>query len=165
MNTIEFKKTCKHAIIPTKAHATDSGFDLYAVGGYEIPAGGRALVSTGIAIGLPPGYEAHVRPRSGVTSKTSARVQFGTVDNSYRGEIKVMVDNIQQQPRETFKGWLKRLFGMMETAESEDFVSISHGAKIAQLVVAPLPEFEGIEVTSLSEGERGENGFGSTGGF
>jgi dUTP pyrophosphatase len=160
MNTIEFKKLKKHAIIPTKAHASDSGFDIYASEEVFVPRGGSALVPTDIAIGLPPGYEAHVRPRSGITSKTPLRVQFGTVDNSYRGHLKVMVDNVEQEPRKNFVEWL---FG--NKSRVPEGYTIEAGTKIAQLVIAPLPEFTGVEVTSLSEGERGDKGFGSTGGF
>ena len=164
MNTIEFKKEHKYAAIPMKAHASDSGFDLYADDHVFVPNGESELVPTGIAISLPPGYEAHVRPRSGITSKTKLRVQFGTVDNSYRGEINVMVDNIEQPAPLTLWERIKAAFGVKITRPFEGYM-IERGTKIAQLVVAPLPEFEGIEVTSLSEGERGENGFGSTGGF
>lgn len=164
MNTIEFKKESKYTELPVKAHASDSGFDLYADDYVFIPHGQSALVPTGISIGLPPGYEAHVRPRSGVTSNTKLRVQFGTVDNSYRGEIKVMVDNIEQPAPMTLWERFKWMFGVKPVRPFEG-TTIQRGTKIAQLVVAPLPEFKGVEVTSLSEGERGKNGFGSTGGF
>src|SRR5699024_2229420 len=74
------------AILPSKAHPTDSGYDLYASEDVIIEPGETAVVPTGIAVQLPEGYEAQVRPRSGVTAKTKLRVQLGTIDNGYTGE-------------------------------------------------------------------------------
>src|SRR5690625_3792789 len=90
---IGFKRLNDSATIPTKAHPTDSGFDLYASEDVIIEPGETAVVPTGIAVKLPEGYEAQVRPRSGVTAKTKLRVQIGTIDNGYAGEIGVIVDN------------------------------------------------------------------------
>src|SRR5699024_5462229 len=92
--TIGFKRLTDDAILPTKAHPTDSGYDLYAAEDVIIEPGDTAIVKTGIAVELPPGYEAQIRPRSGVTAKTKLRVQVGTIDNGYKGEIGVIVDNI-----------------------------------------------------------------------
>lgn len=91
---VGFKRLNDDAIIPTKAHPTDSGFDLCASKDVIIEPGETTVVPTGIAVELPPGYEATVRPRSGITAKTKLRVQLGTIDNEYRGEIGVIVDNI-----------------------------------------------------------------------
>lgn len=139
---VRFKKLSETAITPTKAHASDAGFDLYASQGQALLGGMRAKVSTGIAIELPEGFVADVRPRSGITSQTNLRVQYGTVDASYRGEISIMVDNIG---------------GMYEIE------SINAGMKLAQLVILPLPKVELVEADELAHGERGANGFGSTG--
>src|SRR5690625_630798 len=92
---VGFKRLSDAATIPTKAHATDSGFDLYASEDVIIEPGDTVDVKTGIAVKLPPGYEAQVRPRSGVTAKTKLRVQLGTIDNGYAGEIGVIVDYIR----------------------------------------------------------------------
>src|SRR5699024_5645455 len=92
---VGFKRLSSDAVIPTKAHASDSGFDLYASEDVIIEPGETVIVPTGIAIELPPGYEAQVRPRSGVTAKTKLRVQLGTIDNGYTGEIGVIVDNFR----------------------------------------------------------------------
>lgn len=91
---VGFKRLSDAATIPTKAHVTDSGFDLYASEDVIVEPGDTVVVKTGIAVKLPPGYEAQVRPRSGVTAKTKLRVQLGTIDNGYAGEIGVIVDNI-----------------------------------------------------------------------
>lgn len=161
---VEFKKLKKHATIPTKAHGEDSGFDLYAAEGWEIPAGSSAVIKTGIAVNLPEGYGAEIRPRSGVSSKTPLRVVVGTIDNGYVGELGVMVDNIQQQ-RLTLWQQIKVFFGG-KAPEPEKFV-VEYGAKIAQLVLEPIPDAKPVEVTSFSpkKSERGDKGFGSTGGF
>lgn len=164
-------KLNENATIPTKAHATDSGFDLYAAKDVIIEPGETVVVPTGIAIQLPEGTEAQVRPRSGVTSKSKLRVQLGTIDNAYRGEIGIIVDNIFQRDLTddyekgvfpealTVKGDLERVGGR------EPFGSylIRKGDKIAQLVVQYLPKVEALEVDELTDGERGANGFGSTG--
>lgn len=92
--TIGFKRLTEDAVLPTKAHATDSGYDLVASEDVVVMPGETAVVKTGIAVELPAGYEATVRPRSGVTAKTKLRVQLGTIDNGYGGEIGVIVDNI-----------------------------------------------------------------------
>ena len=85
--TVGFKRLTDTAVIPTKAHPTDSGFDLFADETVIIEPGQTVVVKTGIAVVLPQGYEATVRPRSGITSKTKLRVQLGTVDNAYRGDV------------------------------------------------------------------------------
>src|SRR5690625_1912617 len=91
---VGFKRLNDEAMIPTRAHPTDSGFDLYASEDVVIEPGDTVVVKTGIAVKMPAGYEAQVRPRSGVTAKTKLRVQIGTIDNGYAGEIGVIVDNI-----------------------------------------------------------------------
>src|SRR5699024_5835833 len=92
---VKVKRLRVDAIIPSKAHESDSGFDLYASEDVIVEPGDTVKVPLGIAIEPPKGYEMQIRPRSGISSKTKLRVQFGTVDTSYRGEIKVTVDNIK----------------------------------------------------------------------
>jgi dUTP pyrophosphatase len=102
----------------------------------------RAIVKTGLFIELPIGYEAQVRPRSGLAAKKGITVlnSPGTVDADYRGEIGVILVNLS----------------------TEEFV-IENGERIAQLIIAKHERAEWIEVTELSETSRGEGGFGSTG--
>jgi dUTP pyrophosphatase len=102
----------------------------------------RTLVRTGLFIELPNGYEAQVRPRSGLAAKKGITVlnSPGTIDADYRGEIGVILVNLSQ----------------------DDFV-IENGERIAQLVIAKHERAEWIEVQELSETSRGEGGFGSTG--
>jgi len=100
------------------------------------------LVSTGLQIALPSGYEAQIRPRSGLAYKYGITVlnSPGTIDADYRGEVKVMLVNHGKEP-----------------------FTIEHGERIAQMVVAQFTQFEWNAVESLDETERGSGGFGSTG--
>lgn len=134
------KKLHPDAVIPKYAKPGDSGFDLEAVESVVINPYGKTIVKTGLAFEVPPGCELQVRPRSGVTTKTNLRVQFGTVDSGYRGEVGVIVDNI---------GGHKEI--------------IPKGYRIAQGVICPVAKVTLIESDFLSETERDAGGFGSTG--
>jgi dUTP pyrophosphatase len=130
------------AVVPAYAHPDDSGLDLFAVEPCVIERGKTALVKTGIKIQLPPNTEAQVRPRSGLALKHGLTVLNtpGTIDEGYRGEICVIM--INHGP--------------------EDF-PVEVGAKIAQLVIAPVLRPQITLADSLDETQRGEMGFGSTG--
>src|SRR5699024_11720582 len=139
--SVGFKRLSDDAIIPTRAHKTDSGFDLYASEDVIIEPGETVIVPTGIAIQLPEGMEAQVRPRSGVTSKTKLRVQLGTIDNGYTGEIGVVVDNIASE-------------GFSVDGVVYPLENIKKGTRIAQLVVQALPKVKAFEVEEISDSER-----------
>ena len=130
--------------LPQYATSMSAGLDLLAAVENEIilRAGSRILVPTGLKIALPEGYEAQVRPRSGLAIKNGITVlnSPGTIDADYRGEISVILINLG----------------------SEDFV-IKRGMKIAQMVIAPYIQAKFLEVELLSQTERGSGGFGSTG--
>lgn len=165
---LRIKRLTETAILPVKAHPTDSGFDIFADEDVIIEPGETAVIKTGIAIALPPNHEAQIRPKSGVTSKTKLRVQLGTVDEPYRGEIGVIVDNVSiDWVRDDF--WTKfiRLLKGKEAAPNDLIMNgsfkVSKGDKIAQMVIAPVAHPEVVEVDELNETDRGENGFGSTG--
>src|SRR5690625_2025447 len=163
---VGFKRLSESAVITTKAHASDSGFDLVASEDVIIEPGETAVVPTGIAVQLPDGYEAQVRPRSGVTSKTKLRVQLGTIDNDYTGEIGVIVDNMLTISEYERPGYLRldnSMYLNHRVLYAEGTYKVREGDRIAQLVVQPLPEVEAIEVFDVEETERGEGGFGSTG--
>lgn len=161
--TVGFKRLNDNATIPTKAHASDSGFDLYASEDVIIEPGETAVVPTGIAVVLPEGTEAQIRPRSGVTSKTKLRVQLGTIDNQYRGEVGVIVDNISMDTWSNMSRLLDNSYAK-ETLNKYRGYKIRKGDRIAQLVVQHLPQVEAVEVEELTEdSERGSRGFGSSG--
>ena len=175
MTNIKVKKLHKDAIIPKRAHASDSGFDIYALEDKLIEPGETALIKTGLAFELPPGYEMQIRPRSGITLKTKLRVQLGTVDSNYRGEVGVIVDNITPPIYESngdlaMTDVVVSINGLNDDttfARTHCFPSGTHyipkGTRIAQAVIQRLPDVELFEVDSLEDSERGEGGFGSTG--
>ena len=132
--------------LPSYQTAHAAGLDLLAA----VPAmdpvilapGERSLVPTGIAIAFPGGYEAQVRPRSGLALRYGLTVlnSPGTIDADYRGEIQVLLANLGNAP-----------------------VTITRGMRLAQLVVAPVVRAQILEVASLDKTQRGSGGFGSTG--
>lgn len=130
------------AHIPQKAHEDDAGFDLYASEDFTLPSHGFGCVPTAISLELPLGYEAQVRPRSGLAAKYGVTVLNapGTIDAGYRGEVKVILIN-----------------------HGETDFQITAGMRIAQLVVSPVVSASFLQVVSLSESARGEGGFGSSG--
>src|SRR5690625_2322414 len=176
---VGFKRLSDSAVIPTKAHASDSGFDLVASEDVIIEPGETAVVPTGIAVELPAGYEAQVRPRSGVTAKTKLRVQLGTIDNGYNGEIGVIVDNIKPQGKIVdinggFTGLSNHDVTYAYTLNGNDSevgfkigygsYLIRKGDRLAQLVVQPLPSVEAFEIEGdIEDTERGDGSYGSSG--
>lgn len=171
---VGFKRLTEDAITPTREHSTDSGFDLYANEDVIIYPGETKVISTGIAVQLPVGCEAQVRPRSGVTSKTKLRVQLGTIDNDYVGDIGIIVDNIAVNKKERMAGHMgvdenyklrhvDGSFSDLGTMNNDYVYKVRKGDRIAQLVVQFLPKTEGVEVDNLDETERGGKGFGSSG--
>lgn len=154
---VGFKKLKEDAILPVKAHPTDSGFDLFANEDVIIEPGGTTVVKTGVAIKLPPGNEAQVRPRSGITSKTKLRVQLGTIDQDYTGEIGIIVDNIAPHGRSV--GY----YGSYDCDTVSGAYKVKKGDRLAQLVIVPVPAVESYIIDELPVTDRGANGFGSTG--
>lgn len=181
MIKIGFKKLKEDAKFPVKAHATDSGFDLFANENIIIEPGETRIIKTGIAVHLPKGLEAQVRPRSGVTSKTKLRVQLGSIDNSYTGDIGIIVDNVNQikyeavfdereehaigiqKVRSGFADTLKGSLAFVDNDSKDGSYYIYKGDKLAQLVIQKLPEVHAYEIEKLPNTERGSNGFGSSG--
>jgi len=163
---IGFKRLSENAVLPTKANPSDSGLDLYAAEDVVIAPGETVVVKTNLAVQLPPGYEAQVRPRSGITSKTKLRVQIGTIDTPYRGDIGIIVDNIAECGGPTL--FLKTVNGRSTKELAPLYFDkgtylIHKGDKIAQLVVQPIPQTVAVEIAELGESDRGANGFGSSG--
>ncbi len=130
--------------LPSYARPGDAGADLAAAEDVDLGPGERALVRTGIAVALPPGYAAFVHPRSGLAARSGVTVVNapGTIDSGYRGEIKVILLN----------------------TDPAEPVSFRRGDRIAQLVVQRVEQVTFREVAALPGADRGEGGFGSTGG-
>jgi dUTP pyrophosphatase len=139
---VRVKRLHPDAMIPKTARKGDVAFDLHSVIDYEIQPGERYAIPTGIAVEIPLGYEGQVRPRSGLALKQGITVLNtpGTIDSGYRGEVKTIMIN---QGDVAFK--------------------ITKGMRISQLAIRPVPDVEFIEVDELSDTDRGEGGFGSTG--
>lgn len=164
--SIKIKRLHPDAVIPKYAHAGDSGFDLVAVEDVVIEPGETKLIPTGLAFEIPEGFELQVRPRSGITLKTKLRVQLGTVDSNYRGEVGVIVDNIAVDVYGNVSQYLTHVDGTdYRTSElyPNDTYLIRKGDRIAQGVIAPVAKMEFEEVDELSDTERSNKGFGSTG--
>lgn len=132
--------------LPAYATPQSAGLDLRAAVAEDAPVtlapGQRALIPTGLAIALPEGYEAQVRPRSGLALKHGITClnSPGTVDADYRGELQVLLINLGQEP-----------------------FTIRRGERIAQMVIAPVTQAAWAVVDALPETARGAGGFGSTG--
>lgn len=124
---------------PTRAYPGDTCFDLYAVEPLVIQRSDTVVVPLGIAIELPAGYGAQVRPRSS-QSKRGVLVSLGTVDGPFRGELGATITNLSREPYE-----------------------IEAGMRVAQLAIEQVPDFQMVEVLELSETVRGDAGWGSSG--
>ena len=139
---LKIKRLSPSATVPARAHPGDAGLDLSAAVDLLIPPGETRLVATGLAIELPSGTEAQIRPRSGLALKHNLTVLNapGTIDEGYRGEVGIILIN---HGRTVFE--------------------VRRGMKVAQLVVKPTLAVEVLEVEVLTETDRATSGFGSTG--
>ena len=144
---IKIKKLHKDAIIPIYATTGSAGFDFHSIEDIVVSQHKSLLVKTGLSFEIPIGYELQVRPRSGLSLKTKLRISNspGTIDSDYRGEVCIIVDNIDS--RENY---------------STDIV-IKKGDRIAQGIICPIQQVEFEEVEELDRTERGGFGFGSSG--
>lgn len=138
---IKVKLLSEDAKVPTKAHSSDAGWDIYASGlAQPVHSHKRRLISTDISIAIPDGYCGLIWPRSGLSVKNGIDVLAGVIDSGYRGEIKVCLLNT-----------------------SDQIVHIHPGDRIAQLIIQKVEDVEFLEVESLDDTDRGEGGFGSSG--
>jgi dUTP pyrophosphatase len=142
---VEVKRLPHGAGLPLPAYATSgaAGMDIVSAEAVSIAPGARHAVATGLSVAIPEGYEIQVRPRSGLALKHGITVPNtpGTIDSDYRGELKVILINLGDEP-----------------------FAIARGDRVAQLVLAPVVQAAWDEVAELDATERGEGGFGSTGG-
>lgn len=143
VTALTVKRLRADAVVPARAYPGDAGFDLAACERVELAPGARAVVGTGIAVALPPGYAGLVVPRSGLAARhgLGGVNSPGLIDEGYRGEIKLILHNTD-----------------LEAA----FV-VEPGMRIAQLVVVELPQIELVEADELPDSARGDGGLGSSG--
>lgn len=140
--TVKVKKLHKDAILPRIAKQGDAGADIFAIEDTTINPHETLVVKTGLAIELPHGTEALIRPTSGNALKTGTILPNspGTIDEGYRGEVGVIMTNLKEEP-----------------------ITILKGKKIAQMCVREVPTIDFIETDELSDSERGTDSYGSTG--
>lgn len=137
---VHIQRLHENAVLPEYKTENAAGFDLASVTHVDVKPGETLLVATGWAFEVPEGYELQLRPRSGVSLKTNLRVILGTIDSDYRGEVRVIVQNVGN------------------TVES-----VSYGERIAQGVLNRVPKARFMLVNELSTTQRGSGGYGSTG--
>ena len=142
---LEFTKIHPEAVTPTYAYPSDSGFDLHSTSSFIVPPLSRMLAPTGLKFNIKDGFEMQIRPKSGLAIKSGLTVLNtpGTVDSGYNGEVKVILYN-----------------------STQNSIEIKSGQKIAQACICPVVNGKWInleEVSDISEKDRGQNGFGSTG--
>jgi dUTP pyrophosphatase len=137
---LKVKKLSSDAVVPTRTTAGAAGYDLYASKAATIPARGKFIVPTDIAMAIPLGYYGRVAPRSGLAAKHHIDVGAGVIDADYRGAVGVVLFN-----------------------HAETDYEIAKGDRVAQLVITKIDTPQVIEVDDLDDTVRGEGGFGSTG--
>ena len=161
---INFKKIHPDARVPTRSSHLDAGHDLFCLSPVIIPPMGRAQVSTGIAVEIPEGYYGRVAPRSGLAIKNGLDVLGGVIDSGYRGEISVILINLNL-PEELFDPRDKG--GAVHSYESHfgcrKTIELSRYSRVAQLIIEKCYDVEWEEAVTLSASARGPDGFGSTG--
>lgn len=150
---LKVKRLTETAKLPVKAHKTDAGFDIFSDEDLLISVGKTVTVSTGVSLSIQEGFYGRLKGRSGLSSKTALRIQEGTIDSDYRGEIKIICELRETSRHEEDEEIL---------IVTRDY-QINHGDKIAQLIIQPLPPVDLVEVDELDDTERGQGGFGSTG--
>ncbi|KAI1817740.1 deoxyuridine 5'-triphosphate nucleotidohydrolase [Poronia punctata] len=134
------KKLSEKGRLPTRGSAYAAGYDIYASTATTVPARGKVLVDTDIAIAVPAGTYGRIAPRSGLAAKHSIQTGAGVIDADYRGQVKVLLFN-----------------------HSDVGYAVSEGERVAQLVIERIYTPDVVEVAELEESVRGAGGFGSTG--
>ena len=138
--TINLTRTQPNAKLPTKAHESDAGWDLYSTHPAIINSGHRGTINTGVSLEIPPSFVGLIWPRSGLSVKNGIDVLAGVIDSGYRGEIKVCLLNT-----------------------STDNIQIETGDRIAQILFQEVPKFILQKSETLQSTSRGDGGFGSSG--
>lgn len=161
---IPFVKCHPDAKMPEYAHPDDSGMDVYAVNDYVIHPGETKLIPTGIKVAVPNGYEIQIRPKSGRALKTKMRIanSIGTVDAGFRGELQVIIENIEPPIKDITYDFDDSGRPIITSILRGSDMTIGKGEKFAQLVLMEVPKAVLFQVENLDDTERGNGGFGST---
>jgi dUTP pyrophosphatase len=137
---LSFKRLDQRALLPTRGSASSAGLDLYSIEDVALAPKQRALVSTGLAVAIPEGYYGRVAPRSGLAVKNGLDVLAGVIDADYRGEIRCAVYNT-----------------------GDETINLPAQSKICQLIIEKIITPTPVWAEEISDTDRGEGGFGSTG--
>lgn len=180
MNKLQIKQLSESAALPTRAHATDAGLDIFAAESVVLKPQQKYKLKTGIAVNIPAGYVGFLTSRSGVSSKTDLVIETGKIDAGFTGEMKINIKNDAHKPEHHIlqnnhhlehsyepllydvKGEKVENGNPFSLAEGKTYL-INEGDKIAQLVIVPIvtPQLEIVDQFD-SQSDRGTNGFGST---
>lgn len=145
------KRLSEHAALPTRAHDSDAGYDLYAAYDMTVPPYKTIMVKTDIAIAVPEGYYGRIAPRSSLAYKHGIRVEAGVIDAGYRNNVGVLLSKSAEGGAEMGCGFTGRQY------------IIKKGDRIAQLIITKIATPKIVEVETLDDTSRGQGGFGSTG--
>lgn len=149
-------------IVPKKAHPTDAAFDLFAPEDIELKHG-RQVIDLGFAIELPHGYAATIQPRSGFSCK-GMEVKFYLTQDLFSGQdLRIDADVIRGLVDENYRGHVGVIVKVHSKIYENTKLVIPKGTRIAQMQIVEVPEMEFEEVAELSDSDRAEGGFGSTG--
>ena len=142
---------------PFRANASDAGYDLFSTEYVTLEPFQRKLISTGINVEIPEGFYGRVAPRSGLACKKGIDVMAGVIDSGYRGEVKVLLINLNFEGYNLTPNAFEAMFGSANKTE------IKPGDRIAQLIIEKCHSVEWKPMETLEESRRGEQGFGSSG--
>jgi dUTP pyrophosphatase len=154
---IKFSKLGPNAKEPFRANPSDAGYDLFSTQYETIQPFHRKLISTGIKVEIPEGFYGRIAPRSGLACKKGIDVMAGVIDSGYRGEIKVLLINLNLEGYNFKPSAFEAMFGSMEKLD------IKPGDRIAQLIIEKCYSAEWKKMKTLETSVRGDGGFGSSG--
>ena len=154
---IKYSKLHPHTKEPFRANTSDAGYDLFSTDYVTLEPFQRKLISTGINVEIPEGFYGRVAPRSGLACKKGIDVMAGVIDSGYRGEVKVLLINLNFEGYNLKPNAFEAMFG------SANKIEIKPGDRIAQLIIEKCHTVEWKPMKTLEESQRGEQGFGSSG--
>lgn len=165
---VRFRKLAESAKMPTKAHPTDAGFDLYVSSIEMDNEYGVKVCHSNIAMEIPAGYVGLVFPRSSVyKSRLELTNCVGVIDSGYRGEVSAKFRATNRRTRKVWFDWLVRLLKGYTSIKCANYwdadANYKVGERFAQIIIMPYPEIEFVEVSELNGSDRGANGYGSSG--
>jgi dUTP pyrophosphatase len=154
---VNYSQLNKDGKEPFQANESDAGYDLFSTEYITIEPFQRRLVSTGISIEIPQGFYGRIAPRSGLACKKGIDVMAGVIDSGYRGEIKVLLINLNFEGYNLKPNAFEAMFG------SANKIDIKPGDRIAQLIIEKCYKVDWKKMKTLENSERGQGGFGSSG--